>query len=104
MSAHAHDPSLQERRSSAYQAGLGEGQPMVSVIITVYNGANFVRAAIDSVLSQTHRGVECIVVDDGSTDETPAIIRSFGARIRSERQTNQGFARARNNGARLARG
>jgi glycosyltransferase involved in cell wall biosynthesis len=79
-------------------------QPLVSVIVPVYNGAAFLKVAIDSVLQQTYSAVECIVVDDGSTDETPLIIESFGSRVRSERQPNQGFAHARNNGARMARG
>ena len=78
--------------------------PLVSVIIPTYNGAAFLGPAVESVLGQTYPSVECIVVDDGSTDETPAIIRSFGTRVRTERQPNQGFARARNRGARLARG
>jgi glycosyltransferase involved in cell wall biosynthesis len=79
-------------------------RPLVSVIIPTYNGADFLKSAVDSVLGQTYPLIECIVVDDGSTDATPAIIESFGTRIQSERQANQGFARARNNGARLARG
>jgi glycosyltransferase involved in cell wall biosynthesis len=79
-------------------------EPLVSVVIPTYNGAAFLETAIDSVLSQTYPPVECIVVDDGSTDETPAIIDSFGPRVRTARQPNAGFARARNRGARLARG
>lgn len=103
VSEHAHRSAM-EGRWQTNPPGRDAGQPLVSVIITVYNGASFVRAAIESVLAQTYPSVECIVIDDGSTDETPAILRSFAARIRSERQTNQGFARARNKGARLARG
>ena len=79
-------------------------QPLVSVIIPAYNGTAFLKAAIDSVLDQTYPSVECIVVDDGSTDETPSIIDSFGSLVRSQRRANQGPARARNHGARLARG
>lgn len=78
--------------------------PLVSVIIPTYNGAAFLRLAIDSVLDQTYPSVECIVVDDGSTDETPSIIECFGDGVRHVRQVNQGFARARNHGSRLARG
>lgn len=79
-------------------------EPLVSVIIPTYNGAAFLRAAIDSVLDQTYPAVECIVVDDGSTDETPLIINSFGTLIHSQWQANQGPGCARNHGARLARG
>lgn len=78
--------------------------PLVSVIVPTYNGATFLRAALDSVVAQTYPAVECIVIDDGSTDSTPSIIASFGSQVRTERQSNQGFARARNHGARLARG
>jgi glycosyltransferase involved in cell wall biosynthesis len=76
----------------------------VSVVIPTYNGSVFLESAIDSVLGQTYPRVECIVVDDGSIDRTPSIIESYGVRIRSERQSNRGFARARNHGAGLARG
>lgn len=78
--------------------------PLVSVIIPTFNGAAFLTAAVDSVLGQTYPLVECIVVDDGSTDETPSIIESYGTRIRGARQENTGFARARNRGARMSRG
>lgn len=79
-------------------------QPLVSVVVPTYNGADFLAAALTSVLAQTYTSVECIVIDDGSTDDTPSIIESFGPRLRSLRQTNQGFARTRNHGAALARG
>ncbi len=86
------------------QPATGDDEPLVSVIVPTYNGAAFLHAAIASVLAQTYRRVECIVVDDGSTDETPAVIGSFGDRVRGERQANQGVARARNRGAELAQG
>ena len=79
-------------------------EPLVSVVIPTYNGAVYLSTAIESVLAQTYTPMECIVIDDGSTDDTPAIIASFGPRIRGMSQTNAGFARARNRGARLARG
>jgi glycosyltransferase involved in cell wall biosynthesis len=79
-------------------------QSLVSVIIPTYNGATFLKAAIESVLEQSYPSIECIVIDDGSTDETPALIESFGSSVHSRRQTNQGPARARNHGASVARG
>ena len=79
-------------------------KPLVSVIIPVRDGARFLAAAVESVLGQTYPHVECVVIDDGSTDQTPSVIASFGTRIRSYSQPNQGVARARNRGAQLARG
>ncbi len=78
--------------------------PTVSVIIPVFNGAAYVGAAIDSVLRQEMDGVEVVVVDDGSTDATPDVLRTFGTAVRPLRQENQGVARARNAGAALGRG
>jgi glycosyltransferase involved in cell wall biosynthesis len=77
---------------------------LVSVVIPAYNAERFVGEAIESVLAQTHPYVECIVVDDGSTDATTAIARSFGERVRAYRQHNQGVSAARNAGARAATG
>jgi glycosyltransferase involved in cell wall biosynthesis len=78
--------------------------PIVSVVIPAYNAAAFVQGAIDSALAQTHRDLEVIVVDDSSTDETPALLASYGDRIRVHRQPNAGVAAARNAGAALASG
>lgn len=78
-------------------------QPLVSVIIPVYNGERFLRAALESVFAQMHRPIEVIVVDDGSKDESGAIAQSF-PEVRYIRQENQGVAAARNNGIEVARG
>src|SRR3954462_13996251 len=51
--------------------------PSVSVIIPAFNQAQYLGAAIDSVLAQTHRDVEVIVVDDGSTDDTPRVLAGY---------------------------
>jgi glycosyltransferase involved in cell wall biosynthesis len=75
-----------------------------SVIIPVYNRAKYLRQAIDSVLSQTFTDYEVIAVDDGSTDESPEILKSYGSRVQVVRQINQGPEAARNTGAALARG
>lgn len=79
--------------------------PLVSVIVPAYNAAKFLRESLDSILAQTYRNVEVIVVDDASTDETPAIIASYGATVRSFRQpVNQGTFENTNVGISLARG
>ncbi|MBV8055731.1 MAG: glycosyltransferase family 2 protein [Deltaproteobacteria bacterium] len=76
----------------------------VSAIIPVFNGSATIRQAIDSVLEQSSCGLELIVVDDGSTDSTPAIVESYGARVQQIRQANAGPAAARNAGVRSASG
>jgi len=63
---------------------------LFSVIIAVYNREDLIRKAIESVLEQTFTDYELIVVDDGSTDRTQDILRSYGARIKVIRQENQG--------------
>lgn len=77
--------------------------PLVSVIIPVYNGARYLRAALESVFAQTYRPFEVIVVDDGSIDDSGAIAQSFSD-VRYIRQENQGVAAARNHGIEAARG
>ena len=76
----------------------------VSVIIPVYNRARPVTRAIDSVLKQTRPPLEIIVVDDGSTDETPDVLRQYGSKIKIIRQAHRGVSAARNRGIRSARG
>ncbi len=77
----------------------------VSVVIPTYNRREMVRAAIDSVLANTGAEFELIVVDDGSTDDTPDLARCVrgDARFIYERTTNRGVAAARNRGVELAR-
>ena len=77
--------------------------PLVSVIIPVYNGGRFLRAALESVFAQTYRPIEVIVVDDGSVDDSGVIAQSF-PEVNYIHQTNQGVAVARNNGIEAARG
>jgi glycosyltransferase involved in cell wall biosynthesis len=76
----------------------------ISVIIPTYNYDRFLREAIDSVLAQTRPAHEIIVVDDGSTDDTPRILAEYGDRIRVIRQENLGASAARNTGIAAARG
>src|ERR1051326_243987 len=78
--------------------------PTVSVVMPVYNGENYLRSAIESVLSQTFQDFEIIVIDDGSKDSTPAIAQSYGDRVRYVRQENAGVAAAVNHGIAVARG
>jgi glycosyltransferase involved in cell wall biosynthesis len=78
--------------------------PLVSVVIPTYNYGHFLAEAIQSVLEQTFRDFEIIVVDDGSTDNTREVIEQFGDSVRYIHQNNQGVAVARNNGIKAARG
>jgi glycosyltransferase involved in cell wall biosynthesis len=77
---------------------------LVSCILPVYNGEQYLREAIDSVLAQTYAPVELIVVDDGSEDATAAVVESYGERLRYVRQANAGPAAARNRGIGIAAG
>jgi glycosyltransferase involved in cell wall biosynthesis len=79
-------------------------QPLVSVIVPTYNCAAYVRSAIDSVLAQSYAPIEVVVVDDGSTDDTLAVLSEFGDRIRVFSQANAGPAAARNRAVAQARG
>lgn len=76
----------------------------VSVIIPTYNYGRFVTQAVDSVLAQTYRPLEVIVVDDGSTDDTRQRLAPYGDRIRYVYQQNAGPEAARNTGLELAQG
>lgn len=76
---------------------------LVSVIIPAFNAAGTVGRAIESVLAQTHRDLECIVVNDGSTDGTEAVVRRYPDVV-YHCQENRGLAGTRNVGAGLARG
>lgn len=71
----------------------------VSVIIPCFNQAHFLSAAIESVVRQSHRNLEIIVVDDGSTDETAAVAAAY-PQVKLIRQSNRGVAVARNRGLR----
>ena len=80
---------------------------LVSVVVAAYNAEATLAQTLASVLAQTHRQLELIVVDDGSIDDTPRIVEQIAAtdgRVRLVRQVNAGVAAARNHGLRLARG
>lgn len=77
-----------------------QNHPLVSIIIPVYNGANYMREAIDSAIAQTYDNIEIIVINDGSTDngETEQIALSYGDKIKYFRKENGGCASALNYG------
>ena len=76
----------------------------ISIVIPAYNSELCLRETLESALAQTRPAFEILVVDDGSTDRTEEIARSFGDRIRYIKQKNQGIAGARNTAIREARG
>jgi len=80
--------------------------PLVSIVIPVYNGTNYLREAIDSALGQTYKNIEVIVVNDGSTDngDTERIALSYGDKIRYFKKENGGVASALNRGISEMRG
>jgi len=78
--------------------------PLVSIIVPVYNDEARISRAIDSALAQTLENVEVIVVDDGSSDGTPEVLRRYEGKITVVRQENQDVSAARNAGIRVARG
>ena len=78
---------------------------LVSVIIPLYNTEKYIEACLASVLGQTHRNLDVIVVDDGSTDSGAAIAEGIAdERVRVDRGSNRGVAAARNRGLDLAKG
>lgn len=78
--------------------------PLVSCIVPVHNAAEYLAEALDSVLGQTHRAIEVIVADDGSTDGTRAIAQRHGSGVRWVSQPTAGPAATRNLGLRASRG
>lgn len=79
--------------------------PLVSVIIPVFNYDRYLAEAIESVLGQTYQHLDVIVVDDGSTDQSSEVAKSFAGReVRYCHQANAGIGPARNKGVELAQG
>lgn len=76
----------------------------VSVVIAAHNGQSVIKRAVGSVLAQSYRNRELIVVDDGSTDTTASVLRKYGDQIHVIRQENAGALAARNSGAKEAEG
>ena len=76
----------------------------VSVVIATYNRSGVIGRAIESVLAQTYKDFEIVVIDDGSTDSTRDVVTAYGDRVRYYYQQNTGNYPARNRGIREARG
>jgi glycosyltransferase involved in cell wall biosynthesis len=83
---------------------MDSSNPLVSIIITCYNYGNYLSKAIDSALAQTYQNKEIIVIDDGSTDNTGLISRSYGKQINYKKQKNLGVSAARNLGMKICNG
>lgn len=84
----------------------GDGGPLVSVVLAVHDGERYLAAAIDSIVAQTYRNFELIIIDDGSTDRSVAIVESYAdPRIRLVHNgANLGLVASLNRGIALARG
>lgn len=82
----------------------GGAGPLVSIVVPSYNHASYLREAIDSVLAQDYRRIELIVIDDGSTDDSPEILHSYGSRFHWEVRANQGQVVTLNRGWLMSRG
>ena len=78
--------------------------PKISVVIPAFNCAAFLPGTLESVFAQTYSDLEVIVVDDGSTDNTPFVIAPYSDRVHYIRQQNRGLPAARNAGIRAAQG
>ena len=80
----------------------------VTLVIPVYNAAPYLETCVNSVLAQTYPNIDCLLIDDGSTDDSPALLDRMAAahpvRLRVIHQPNAGVAAARNLGIQLARG
>lgn len=79
-------------------------RPSFSVVVAAYQAAASLGAAVASALDQTRPPLEVVVCDDGSTDDTPAVLAGFGSRVRVVRQPNQGESAAKNAAVEAARG
>src|ERR1700688_447700 len=91
-------PSLRLKMTQTLQAGL------VSIVIPCYNAKRFLAETLESALAQSYPHTEIIVVDDGSTDGTAALIGAYADRVKAEFGPNRGVSAARNRGTALAAG
>src|SRR3954466_11555315 len=80
-------------------------QPLISVLLPVYNAENYIRASIESILNQTYSNFELIILNDGSTDGSEVIIKEFkDKRIHYDWDQNRGLAKTLNVGIKLSNG
>lgn len=80
-------------------------QPLISVIIPAYNTEKYLIGSLESIFAQTYKTIEVICIDDGSTDNTPEILKSYGNKIKVITNIKQsGIAYSRNRGIEAARG
>ena len=79
-------------------------QPLVSILIPVFNGHDYLREAVDSALAQTYPNIEVLIINDGSTDDTESIVLSYGDKVRYLYKENGGVSSALNLGIREMRG
>jgi glycosyltransferase involved in cell wall biosynthesis len=96
-----------EGRSEFHLERTGEEPALVSVVVPAYNAAAVIRQTLDSVVAQTYKNLEVIVVDDGSSDNTGSIVQEYvekDPRFHLVRQSNQGVGHAQNTAIRMARG
>jgi len=77
---------------------------LITVIIPAYNAEKYISKTIESVLNQTYNNIEIIIIDDGSTDKTASIVKSYENKVKYIYQENSGVSSARNNGIALAKG
>lgn len=78
--------------------------PLISIVVCTYNRAEYLHRTISSALSQDYSPFEVVVYDDGSRDETPELMKTFGSKIRYHWNENQGIALARTEACKLAKG
>ena len=80
--------------------------PLISVIVTIYNNEKYIKACLDSLLAQTFQDFEIVVIDDGSTDQTSKVLNQYSAnsRLKIHHQPNAGVSAARNQGLKLSHG
>jgi len=100
----ANYPDTSKERTEIRELASQMSKPQISCIVPVYNGERYVKEALDSILAQTYRPIEIIVVDDGSVDGTAGVVASYGDQVKYVRQPNAGPAAARNRGVSKAQG
>ena len=81
-----------------------QNSPLVSTIISVYNGENYLSEAIQSVINQEYPHIDIIIIDDGSTDGSRGVAEQFGPPVQYYYQDNTGIAAAKNHGIELSKG